>query len=58
MASGRPARLDAKQIERVIKLHKQGIPLREIARRFETSKTTVQKVLSKEEDLKKYNGGV
>lgn len=52
MASGRPARLDAKQIERVIKLHKQGIPIREIAKRFETSKTTIQKLLAKEDDAK------
>lgn len=34
MTTGRPARLDAKQIERIRKLHAQGIPLREIAKAF------------------------
>lgn len=52
MAIGRPARFDAKQVERVKKLHEQGIPIREIARRFEASKTTIQKLLAKEEDAK------
>jgi transposase len=43
----RPERLGVKEVERAAKLHAEGVSIREIARRFEVSKTTLQKVLKK-----------